>query len=314
MRIVSLLRGFQRLCKSHTRFSRLTLAALVVSVLHLATLPAVHAEDAKTPKFVSGVLDFPLSNYYLTPRGIIVEDAGLIAQPSLFLSFNLYESDGPLTNVTATLGIWNSVHTKKSPGPNTKETVPNWNEVDFVWGLGFTLLKDWTFGITYQYWISPVDAFDAASILEMTFGYTDHFLEDVIPSGKFSLNPYMKIFIELVNKATAATEESFNFELGFIPKYVLDGYPLTIELPTFVTLPGKDFYSENSLPGLVSTGLKVTAPLTFVPERYGNWKLYAGFLYYHFFNDGIVAGNLLQRPASDTRDPVQVVGGLSISF
>lgn len=314
MRIVSFLHGLWRLCSPIVCSSRFTLAALVVSVLLLSTLPAAHAEDAKTPKFVSGVLDFPLSNYYLTPRGIIVEDEGLIAQPSLFLSFNLYESDGPLSNVTATLGIWNSVHTKKTPSPNTKETVPNWNEVDFVWGLGFTLLKDWTFGITYQYWISPVDAFDATSILEMTFAYTDHFLEDVIPSGKFSLNPYMKIFIELVNKATAATEESFNFELGFIPKYVLDSYPLSIELPTFVTFPGSDFYSESSVPGLVSTGLKVTAPLTFVPERYGTWKLYAGFLYYHFFNDGIVEGNLLQRPASDNRDPVQFIGGFSLSF
>ena len=192
-----------------------------------------------------------------------------------------------------------------------RRTVPNWNEVDFVGGLGFTLLKDWTFGITYQYWISPVDGFDAASLLEMTFAYTDHFLEDMMPPGKLSLNPYMKIFIELVNKATTATEESFNIELGFVPKYVFDGYPLSIELPTFVTFPGDDFYSEDSVPGLVSTGLKVTAPLTFIPERYGAWKFYAGFLYYHFFNDGIVAGNLLLPPASDNRDPVQVIGGFS---
>ena len=53
------------------------------------------------PKFVTGLLDLPLSNYYLTPRGVIVENSGVIAQPMLQLFFNLYEGDGPVNNVTA---------------------------------------------------------------------------------------------------------------------------------------------------------------------------------------------------------------------
>jgi hypothetical protein len=288
-------------------------ALLAAGMLVLASMPAAQAEE---PSFVSGVLDFPLSNKYLNPRGLIVEDDGLVFQPSLNLYFNLYQGDGPLSSVTAWLGAWNSVHTKTRPVP-PGTTLPNWNEIDFLSGLSFTFLKDWTASISYQYWMSPANAFNAASLLEMTFSYSDHFLAELV-QAKLSLNPYVRILIELHNKATVlSTDESYNIQLGMVPKYVLyvsGSYPLTIELPTFLTLPGNDFYTENSLPGLFSVGLTVTAPLTSVPKRYGIWKVYAGMVYEHLFNDGIVADNLALPPHSSNRDPVQVIGGFNLTF
>jgi hypothetical protein len=248
-------------------------------VLVRSAIPAAQAEE---PSFVSGVLDFPLSNYYITPRGLIVEDEGLVFQPSLLLCFNLYQGDGPLSSVTAWLGAWNSVHGRQRAVP-PGTTVPNWNAIDFLSGLSVTFLKDWTFSASYQYWISPIDAF-LASILELQFAYSDHFLEDLMPPGKMSLNPYVKIFMELHNKATGlSTDERYNIEAGMIPRYVLDGYPLTIDLPTFLTFPGDGFYTQDSTPGLFSIGLKVTAPLTPVPTRYDTWKVYTGLQYYPLF-------------------------------
>lgn len=280
-------------------------------MLLLSSLLATHA-SAEESKIFHVLLDMPLSNAYITPRGLIVEDEGLVFQPLLMLSADLYKGTGPLSSVTASVGIWNSVHSKVPAG--LKSSTENWNEMDFLSGLNFTFFEDWTFGASYQYWVSPIDAFESNSVMELTFSYSDHFLEKAMP-GKLSLNPYLKLFIELHNKATvSSTDESYNIQLGFGPMYMFDGYPLMIELPTFVTFPGHDFYSESSTLGLFSTGLKVTAPLTSIPERYGKWSLYAGFQYYHIINDGIAAGNLLLPPASTNRNPVQGIGGVMLAF
>src|SRR5262245_49795501 len=108
--------------------TRTALAWLTTSMLVLALIlmpqPGSAQEkcpptEAKCPpKFVTGLLDLPLSNYYLSGRGVIVENSGVIAEPMLNLFFNLYESDGPVNNVTAMVGIWNSIHSKQR-GPAT---------------------------------------------------------------------------------------------------------------------------------------------------------------------------------------------------
>jgi hypothetical protein len=79
-----------------------------------------------------------------------VENSGVIAQPVLNLFFNLYESDGPVNNVTGMVGMWNSIHSKKR-GP-TGSTVQNWNEMDLQSALSVTFLNDWTFSFGYEYW------------------------------------------------------------------------------------------------------------------------------------------------------------------
>jgi hypothetical protein len=291
--------------------TRTAIAFLAAQLMLLCSLLSVQASAAESSIF-HGLLDLRFSNAYITPRGLIVEDEGLVFQPLFLLFADLYQSNGPLSSVTASVGIWNSMHSHVPEGVNS--STDNWNEMDFLSGLAFTFYRDWTFGVSYQYWVSPIDAFASASILDMTFSYSDHFLERVM-TGKWSLNPYVRLFIELHNKATvSSTDESYYIELGIGPKYVFDGYPLTLELPTYVTFPGHDFYSESSTLGLVGTGLKVTAPLTSIPERYGKWSLYAGFRYYHFFNDGIVAGNRLLPPGSTNRDPLQAIGGVALAF
>jgi hypothetical protein len=273
------------------------------------------AQDKLPPKFVTGLLDLPLSNYYLTPRGVIVEDTGVIAQPMLQLFFNLYEGDGPINNVTGMAGIWNSIHSKKR-GPDSS-TVENWNEMDLLSSLSVTFLNSWTFTFAYEYWVSPIDAFPSASHIELKLGYSDSFLKSLLGSGELSINPYINFFIELKNKTAAAAtiDESFYFELGMVPKYVFAGYPLTIELPTYLTFPGDDYYSQNSTLGVFGTGVRVTAPLTFINWRYGRWSVHADFIYKHLINDGVVFDNINNLPPhSGTRNPTQVVGGLTLYF
>ena len=227
--------------------TRTALAWLTASVLGLALILVPHpgsAQDTLTPKFVTGLLDLPLSNYYLTPRGGIVENSGVIAQPLLKLFFNLYDGyDGPLNNVTAMAGIWNSIHSKQR-GPDSS-TVENWNEMDLLSALSVTFLHSWTFAVTYEYWVSPINAFPSASHIELKLGYRDHFLKGL---GNLTINPYVNVFIELTNKTSNANPndgESFYVELGMVPRYVCAGYPLRIELPTYLTLPGSDYYNTT---------------------------------------------------------------------
>jgi hypothetical protein len=295
-----------------------TLAWLTASVLVLTLLLMPQpgsAQDKLTPKFVTGLLDLPLSNYYLTPRGVIVEDTGVIAQPMLQLFFNLYEGDGPINSVTGMAGIWNSIHSKQR-GPDSS-TVENWNEMDLLSSLSVTFLNSWTFTFAYEYWVSPIDAFPSASHIELKLGYSDSFLKSLLGSGELSINPYINFFIELKNKtaALATVDESFYFELGMVPKYVFAGYPLTIELPTYLTFPGDDYYSQNSTLGVFGTGVRVTAPLTFINWRYGRWSAHVDFIYKHLVNDGVVFDNINNLPPhSDTRNPTQVVGGITLYF
>ena len=305
--------------KTIVHCTRTTLAWLTASVLVLMLLlmpqPGL-AQEKLPPKFVTGLLDLPLSNYYLTPRGVIVENSGVIAQPLLQLFFNLYEGDGPVSNVTGMVGMWNSIHSKKR-GPSTS-TIQNWNEMDLLSSLSVTFLKDWTFSFAYEYWVSPINAFPSASHIELRFGYSDHFLKSL---GDLSINPYFNIFVELQNKTANANPndgESHYFELGMVPKYVFAGYPLSIELPTYITFPGSHYYNStqpNDTVGVLGTGVRVTAPLTFINWRYGRWSVHADFIYKHLFNDGVVFDNINALPPhSGTRNPTQVVGGVTLYF
>ena len=294
---------------------RTALAWLATSVLVGAIMltPQTGAAQGKIP-FVTGVLDLPVSNTYINNRGVISEDEGIVFQPSVMLFLNFYQGDGPINNVTGALGMWNSVHSKFR-GIEADTTAENWFEIDLVTGISVTFLKDWTFSWGYEYWQSPIDAFAPTSLFTLRLGYTDHFLKDLMPNipGELSINPYIFFFIELKNKAAAplTVDESFYFELGFTPKYVFAGYPLAIELPTFFVFPGDHFYSTNSTLGVFSTGVKVTAPLTFIDERYGKWSVNTALKYYHLANDGVVAGNTF---FTDSRDRLQVIGGITLNF
>jgi hypothetical protein len=292
---------------------------LTASVLALATLftPQIGASQEEDPPFISGLLDLSFSNYYLTPRGVIVEDTGVIFQPLLLLFANVYQGEGALTNVTATAGVWNSIHSEQRA---TDTTTPSWNEMDFISALSFTWFKDWTLSVGYEYWLSPIDAFPATSLLQVRLAYSDHVLKALMPNtpGEMSVNPYVNVFIELDNKAAAdanTVDESYYIEIGLTPKYVFAGYPMSIELPTYVTFPGDHFYSQDSTLGVFGTGARVTLPLTFMRERYGKWSVHFDLIYKHLFNDGVVADNANALPPhNDTRNPVQAVGGLTLSF
>src|ERR1700722_17657392 len=107
------------------RCSRFLTAALIACTVSLTVTTWVRAGEpeaeepapappleAPPPSLIHGLTNMELSNAYITPRGLDVQNKGLVIPPLFLLFFDLYSSkQGPINDVTLTLGDWNSVHT-----------------------------------------------------------------------------------------------------------------------------------------------------------------------------------------------------------
>jgi hypothetical protein len=271
-------------------------------------------EAPEPPSRVHALLQLDFSDHYITPRGLNVENEGLVFQP-LFLAFwDLYSSKtGFLENITLTTGVWSSIHSHESgadPG--------HWNEFDPIAGLAFKFAKYWKFETNYTAFDSMVDSYPTSHHLELKLNFDDSTL-----MGKFALHPYVAYWWELENKATVVfdpttSEESGYFTVGINPSFKLG--EVKFEFPTYVNFVGSDFYQEfdgtggGSGAAVFGTEIKATVPLKFVPKGMGSWSFYAGLKYYHLNNDGLRDGNSVLTSHEHKDDLFQVHGGISIFF
>src|ERR1700674_5529106 len=89
-----------------------TLRAAVVLSLSLAFLAS--SQDVLGSN-VTGLVAWDASDHYITPRGLNVEDKGLVVQPLMLLFWKLHGADqGAVSDVTLTTGIWNSLHSHRA--------------------------------------------------------------------------------------------------------------------------------------------------------------------------------------------------------
>jgi hypothetical protein len=317
------------------RCSRFLTAALIACTVSFADTASVRAGEpeakepapappleAPPPSLIHGLINLELSNAYITPRGLDVQNKGLVIQPLFLLFFDLYSSkQGPINDVSLTIGDWNSVHTAiAGSGPHPG----HWNETDPLTGITVKFLNDLQFDAFYTAFVSQVDAFKTSQNLDLKLTYHDKFISNKLVKG-FSINPYFEMFIETSNKATVALDErtserGYYFQLGVDPTYAFATLPLTIELPTYVNFPSDNFYQNFagkgsvSTLGLVTTELKATVPLKFIPKGYGSWSVYAGVQYYYLINHGLLDENQVLATSERKRDLWQVHGGLTIFF
>jgi hypothetical protein len=140
-----------------------------------------------------------------------------------------------------------------------------------------------------------------------------------------SLNPYFEMFIETSNKATVALDQAtvkrgYYFQVGADPTFAFGNIPLTLELPTYVNFPSDNFYQNfagkgsSSTLGLVTTELKGTVPLKFIPKSYGSWSIYAGVQYYYLINHGLLDENQVLATSERKHNLWQFHSGLTIFF
>ncbi|MEO7932132.1 MAG: hypothetical protein ABIT76_03135 [Chthoniobacterales bacterium] len=259
---------------------------------------------------IHGLIQLEFSDHYITPRGLDTENQGLIFQPLLLLFWDLYSSKtGPLNDVSLTTGVWNSWHTRKSGA-----TPRQWNEIDPIVGLTFKAFQDFQFDAFYTAFNSQTNSYDTSTNLDLKLTYHDHFIKG------FSINPYVEYFrdIDKLPVVLGATS-SYYFSLGIDPTFNVG--PVKVELPSFVNLVASDFYQRldgsdgGSGAAVISTELKVSTPLTFIPASYGHWGIYAGVQYYHLNNEGLLDGNVLLGATSKRdKDLIQLHTGITISF
>jgi hypothetical protein len=280
----------------------------------LSTTNQVPPED-----FVHGLVNLEFSDYHLTPRGINLQDKGLIFQPLVRLDWDLYKPkaavDQAINEVTLTTAVWNDFDTVRSgvdPG--------NWNEIDLTVGPNVKFLKDWTLESPFTEFVSETGSFSDCWAWDPRLTYHDHF------TGNFSFNPYVEFFDELQNKITvvlvpAKSERSYYGVIGMDPTDVFQAMPLKVELPTYIIIPGENFYQRKDGSGggtdmgLFATMLKATVPLGFISSSYGTWSIYVGVQYDYLNNPGLLDGNEVDGAAhSRERDLVVFHGGLTFRF
>lgn len=272
------------------------------------------ANDTRAEEAASrthALLNFEFSDKYLTPRGMIVQNEGLVFQQLALGFFNLYKSDGVFNDVTLVGGVWNCFGTSRLPSSDSGGTIgTSWFEIDPIAGLSFGLGKDFKLDLTYTAFDMQVFNIPFSHHLETKLSFNDApYLK------KFALNPSIIFWKELDNKAVANSDvnpqESWYFDIGIAPSYTFEKIGLKVEAPCRVLLPEDKFYGTGagagSTIGLYELGTKASVPLNFMPSGYGHWSFHAGFKWM-FFEDK----NL--RATQGRSDVPQVYCGLSSFF
>jgi len=243
------------------------------------------------------------TDYYF--RGIVQENDGLILQPYGEVGVTLFEGNGAITSVTATGGIWNSVHSEQTGASG--DGADNWYEADLYGGASVGLFRTLEIGVAYIAYTSPNDAFATVQEVDFSFGFDD---SDLL--GPLALSPSATLAVETENTAFGEHEGVY-LELGLEPGLTLgeDGrYPVSLSLPLTLGLGLGDYYEapggEDTF-GYFDGGIIAAVPLGLIPEEYGAWKASAGV---HF----LTLGDNLESANND--DSFEVIGiwGLSFSY
>ena len=278
--------------------TRLAVAAVAVlsPALALAADPAAPAPE--TPN-IHGFVNVPFKTAYITPRGLVVENQGLVIQPIGGLVIPI---DSTFTVIG---GVWNSINTHQDD-----PSVGAYNEIDPFITLD-AKLGDFDLSATYVAFISPAGNFETEHNAEFALKYSDKWFKD------FAINPYAKFFWAISGDSTVVTGrkgDTFDVELGVAPSYTFlkeTEYPITVTVPTFITVGPENFWGGDQNFGVFNTSVNFTVPLSFIPAKYGHWHAGVGVSYYYLINDELVnAADIL----GCNRDRNRLVGSCEIGF
>lgn len=278
-------------------------------------------EVLKEESCITGDLGVGAVSQYIS-RGVVLENQGAIIQPFADLYFKLYEGDGFLNKVSLNLGVWSSLHSRKTDagaiGGGSTGT-RNWYEFDWTAGMAFTVAKNLTITPSIYSFLSPNDGFSDFYGLNVAVAYNDSELW----GGKFAINPTFQFLWEIENKCGTGADEGFYYEIGISPTVPVG--PVTLAFPVKVGLGSNDFYGslnpstgtiEDETFGFVSAGIVATYPLSFIPECYGAWSVNASATYY-YLGDGTSDFNTAPRGGTvrDAENNEFVFGGgLLVAF
>jgi hypothetical protein len=284
-----------------------------------STTTVTYLDDAAAPPpespNIHGFVEFPFKTGYMTPRGLIVENKGLVMQPVGGLVLPIGDI-GPVKGFTLITGIWNSINTYQHD-----PFVGTWNEMDYFATASGNVGK-FSGALTYSPWNSPPHSFRTEENIDFKVSYND---KDTFMPG-LTINPYVDWFWAVAGDSPVINgrSSSYYFELGVVPTYkfkFVENYPLTVTVPTYVQVGPKNFWgrgdSAETKPdgnvGVFSISLNGSVPLSFIPAKYGFWHADAGVQYFWLVNDALLrAGGLAS--GNTNRNPVNASVGIGVNF
>jgi hypothetical protein len=258
------------------------------------------------PLDIHGFVDVTITNDYITPRGLLVNNKGLTTQYLMGLVLDVYkDKTGFINDISFTGGIWNDLWSLQHD-----PLVGPWTEFDWWLGTNVVFAKDWTFGVQYIEFIppSPLSFPGTERNVEFSLAYDDTSWGWLVP-----FHPYVKLFYAAQGPSTVVLGNrggTYDVELGVVPTYdakKATGIPVTFTFPTWVTVGPTNYWNRNdgttnacgplsaspcslSNAGVFSTGIQGKLALdAIVPKRLGSWYVKAGARYYHIINDALLA-------------------------
>jgi len=287
---------------SHNRRQRITIlaSALVMAGLLLST-SVVRAGENKGRISLSAGADFSHAYYF---RGILQTNKSFVAQPYGDVTFNLYEGENGLNSVGATLGFWNSFHSRNTVDVSDPTA---WYEVDLYGGFTFGLFDSLETGVTYTAYISPNNAFSTVQEISFSFSFDDSEL-----LGDFALSPSLLLAAEVKGQADGGSNKGVYLQLGVEPGLTLiesENYPVSLSFPLTLGLSISDYYQnstgDDDTFGYFDLGVNVSVPLSFIPADYGSWEVFVR-------GDFLFLGDNLE--AVNDGDAFEAIGTIGISL
>lgn len=278
----------------------------LISALLLGTCSTMAAaEDSSWA--LHGFGDVSLKNDYVTPRGLVVTTAGAAVQ--VLGGLVIVAPNG----VAFHAGTWTDINPEFSKADGNITAV---NEFDFFFGVDADIVPKVNVGVEYSQFISgqPSVAFKTERNIEFTVKYKDKSSDNPV-----SFNPYAKLFWAFDSKSSTVVlgkrGGTFDIELGAVPTYAGNGF--TLSAPTWVTVGPKTYWgtgvNKDGNVGVISTGLKLSTPLSFIKGAAGA-SVYGFGQYFHLVNDNLVRAKSILNSGADSRDHLVFGVGLGFGF
>jgi hypothetical protein len=291
----------------------------IPTLLAAVTLCLSYAGSASAQEMlgsnVNVLVAWDASDHYVTPRGLNVEDKGVVVQPLILMFWKLHGADhGAVSDVTLTTGLWNSFHSHRGGAKPSR-----WNEVDPILGLAVKFRKGLTADVSTTAFYTPTDSYATSAHVAFKLTYSDALRKGL------ALNPYVAYWRELSHKSTvmfnpATSKESGYLTVGATPTLGLGAGGSSLEVAAFANVVGSSFYQRfdgsdgGSGLAVVSVSPKVSVPLKVLGLKYGAWKASGAVSYFHLRNAGLLDGNQVLANPERQSNLTQVHGGLSVFF
>ena len=195
------------------------------------------APAAEQPN-IHGFANVTFTTAYLTPRGLLVFDKGVVIQPIVGLVLPIGDF-GPIKNYTWVAGVWNCITASQGdPG------VGGWQEMDFFFSQSGTIADVIKLNLTYGEWNFPQSVPvgmkpKAEQNLDLKISYDD---SKMWGDSGFSLNPYVDCWWAIAGSSTVTFGREGGtgyFEFGIVPTFTVKAipdYPIKVTMPTYVSM------------------------------------------------------------------------------